>query len=174
MDRGALSQVCRLLRGLVSRVSSPPILLIYLGYGQPPTQEGAHRGNNPDPLFSVCSKVVDKDTNAIAERLRKGRNLANFIMGVSHQVSFYAIACINRKSIAKCVICGQHYAPLRAIGDPARISPIYSMRCRYGAHHLSTIATTLHLDRPFLLEFECCRYYLCNIDPSVVMCVSQT
>lgn len=123
---------------------SPPILLTYLGDGQPPTQEGSHYGNSSSPLFSVYSKIADEDDNAMAERLRKGAD-RNMIV-VSPQVSFYAIACVNRKSIDSCIGCGQRYIPLN--GDAA---PIHSIDRGHAAHILSTTnSTTPHLGEPTL------------------------
>jgi hypothetical protein len=83
---------------------------------QPLSQEGCRFGNSSGPLFSMYSKIVEKDDNALAERWQKDAD--GIIIFVSAQVRFYAIACINRKSIGGFILCSYLHIPLNIDSGP--------------------------------------------------------
>jgi hypothetical protein len=62
----------------------------------------------------MYSKLVEKDDDAMAERWQNDAN--GIIIFVSAQLRLYAIACVNRKSIGRFILCGHRYVPL--IVDP--------------------------------------------------------
>ncbi len=68
----------------------------YLEHGhhdQPPSQKESQFDDSSRPLFSMYSKIAEKDDYIIAEGWQQDAN--GVIIFVSPQVTFHAIACLN-------------------------------------------------------------------------------
>ena len=111
-----------------------PTYLEHDHHDQPPSQEDSQFSDSSGPLYSMYSRIAEKDDHMIAESWQQDAN--GVIIFVSPQVTFYAIPCINGKSIGRSTLCNCRYTPL--ILDPGAEAKLTRCLCFLSQEHLPT------------------------------------
>ncbi len=103
-------------------------------HDQPPSQEVSQFGDSSGPLFSMYSKIAEKDDRTMVERWQKDAD--GVIIFVSPPVTYYAIARIYSKSIDRSTLCNRRHTPLVLVPGPE--AKLTRCLCFLSQEHLPT------------------------------------
>ena len=85
------------------------VLPAYLELGGRPSKKGSDSSNSSAPLFSMYLEIAKTEDNTMAERWSK--NADGILIFVSALITLFALACTNRKSIGRFILCSRRFIP---------------------------------------------------------------